>query len=309
MVLSVFVTSGKIVGMIEKTTLFKILITLLACVSLIFVAYRVCVRLNVNVNTNSGEKDAEKVSKNEGQNTDLYEVSPISDYPEVGERPVCNVKTSEKIISLSFDDGYNYENTKKIVDILKKNGNLKATFFFCGNAIDSDIKSAKIQNRENSVELVHNAGHEIANHSNSHPNFKKLTKEKMEKEIESCNKKIQNITGKRPVLFRFPYGSHNKESVGVVKKLNMYPVDWNIDTLDWNKKSSCDSICSSICKGYKTGNVSYPHPGSIVLMHTTGKYTPEALEIIIPVLLKGGYKIVTVSDLVLSASDKGANNK
>lgn len=288
--------------MFKKITLFKILVVLLACVSLAFVLFRV--RLHIQVDVNNSKSGEEKISEDVERKNNFYETSPISIYPEVGDRPICDVKTSEKIVSFSFDDGYNYENTKKIVDILKKNGNLKATFFFCGNAIDGDVKNAKNQGRENSVELVHNAGHEIANHSNSHPNFKKLTKGKMEEEIENCNKKIENITGKRPVLFRFPYGSHSKESVEVVKKLDMYPVDWNIDTLDWNKKSSCDSICSSICKGYKTNNVSYPHPGSIILMHTTGKYTPEALEIIIPILLKGGYKIVTVSDLILSASSK-----
>lgn len=282
--------------MVKKGLLLKTLL-ILGCCLLFFLVFRISTKISIG---NNNEKENEKqFAEVEEKSNNFCESYPISSYPEIGDKPICNVETSEKVVSFSFDDGYGHENIKKIVNIFKKNGNLKTTFFFCGHAIDGDKKDAESQNRINSVELVHNEGHEIANHSNSHPNFKKLNDEKMESEIENCNQKIENITGQRPILFRFPYGSYNKNAMNVAKKLNMYPAGWDIDTLDWSKKSSCDSICSSICKGYKTDNVSYPHPGSIILMHTSGKYTPEALEIIIPTLLKGGYKIVTVSDLIL----------
>lgn len=287
----------------KKDLLLKISL-IVGCLLLFFLVFRISI--NVNIGNNTKKEDEKQSVKIEEQNNSFYEGYTISRYPEVSERPICNIETSEKVVSFSFDDGYGHENIRKIVDIFKKHGNLKTTFFFCGNAIESDEKEAKTQNRINSVELVRNEGHEVANHSYSHPNFKKLSKEKMETEIETCNTKIEKITGKKPVLFRFPYGSYSKNAMNVVRELNMYPVGWNVDTLDWSKKSSCDSICSSICKGYNTKNVSYPHPGSIILMHTSGKYTPEALEIIIPILLKGGYKIVTVSDLILKKFETSA---
>ncbi len=247
---------------------------------------------------NNGRENSENLPLSLRQNMEYEKNSKLLEVVDKNSYPINKVETSEKVISFSFDDGYNYDNIVKILNTLKKY-NLKTTFFFCGHAIDSDMKYAEQENRLSSVSLIFNEGHEVANHSNSHPNFTKLSKEKIKSEIEDCNNKIEKITGVRPVLFRYPYGSCTSSSLKIVKELDMIPIQWNIDTRDWSAKSSCSSICSSICKNYEHDNVSCPPPGSIILMHTNAKYTPEALEVVIPILINNGYKIVPISNLIL----------
>ena len=215
----------------------------------------------------------------------VYDVVPISSYP-VFDKPICKVETEDKVISFSFDDGYNHDNILQILNIFKENGDLKTTFFFCGHAIDSDEQDRQKNSleRDNSVKLVYDNGHEIGNHSDSHKNFKKLN------EVINCNEKIKNITGSYPVVFRFPYGASNQNSLNVVRDLKMFPVQWSIDTLDWKKSSSSESIYNEIINNI--------HSGAIILMHTSGKHTPEALRKVIPKILELGYKIVPVSDLI-----------
>ena len=243
--------------------------------------------------------DNETVSQvNESKLKTVYDMVPISSYP-VFDKPIREVKTEDKVISLSFDDGYNHDNILQILNILKENGNLKTTFFFCGNAIDSDEKLIEKEyekdkehsiKREHSVKVVYDNGHEIGNHSDSHKNFKKLSDESATNEVINCNEKIKNITGNYPVVFRFPYGAYNQNSLNVVRNLKMFPVQWSIDTTDWKKSSSSESIYNEIINNI--------HNGAIILMHTNGKHTPEALRRVIPRILELGYKIVPVSDLI-----------
>ena len=245
------------------------------------------------------ENDTSVDSGSSLKSNDIYDIAPISSYPEFSSKPICKAETEEKVVSFSFDDGYNHSNILDIINILKENGNLKTTFFFCGHSIDSDEKSIEEEytndrehsvRREHSVKVVYDNGHEIGNHSNSHANFKKLSKEAAKNEIVICNEKIKNITGNDPVVFRFPYGAYNQNSLDVVKDLKMFPVQWSIDTLDWKTQSSSESICDKIINNL--------HSGAIILMHTSGKNTPQALRMVIPKILELGYKIVPVSDLI-----------
>ena len=237
--------------------------------------------------------DSNSISQVYDNNSTLKNIHYVypSSYPDY-DKPVCKVETEDKVVSFSFDDGYNYDNILDIVNIFKENGDLKTTFFFCGHAIDSDEKDRQKNSleRDNSVKLVFDNGHEIGNHSNSHSNFKKLNRESSENEIINCNEKIKSITGTYPTVFRFPYGAYNKASLSVVKYLNMFPVHWSIDTLDWKKSSSFESIYDRIINNL--------HNGAIILMHTNGKHTAQALRKAIPKILELGYKIVSVSDLI-----------
>ena len=242
----------------------------------------------------TSESDISQVadSSSKLKDNNAYDMFAISSYPEFSNKPIFKVETEDKVISFSFDDGYDYNNISKIVNALKENGNLKATFFFCGHAIDSDEKD-RLENsfeRDSSVKLVYNNGHEIGNHSDSHKNFKKLSDESAKNEVINCNEKIKNITGNYPVVFRFPYGAYNQNSLNVIRNLEMFPVQWSIDTTDWKKSSSSESIYNEIINNI--------HNGAIILMHTNGKHTPEALRKVIPKILELGYKIVPVSDLI-----------
>ena len=193
--------------------------------------------------------------------------------------PIYNVGREEKIVSISFDAAWGNEQTQNLLDILKKN-DVKTTFFLVGMWVDKYPESVK---------AIFDDGHDIGNHSDTHPHLPKSSADEIKKEIENCNDKVEKITGKRPILFRFPYGDYDNKSIEVLHDLNMYPIQWNIDSLDWMDKK-CDEMCNRIIPKLS--------PGSIILMHNGAKYTPESLDTIINKIKDEGYQIVPISQII-----------
>ena len=194
--------------------------------------------------------------------------------------PVYCVDTGdEKIISLSFDAAWGNEDTQQLIDILGKY-NVKATFFVVGGWVDSFPESVK---------ALSDAGHEIMNHSDTHPYMTKISKDEMKKEVENCNQKIEAITGKRPTLLRAPYGDYNNDVVQTVRECGCMTIQWSIDSLDWKDLSAAEITKRVIEKA---------HPGGIVLFHNAALHTPEALPSIIEKLQSDGYCFVPISELV-----------
>ncbi len=194
--------------------------------------------------------------------------------------PIYSVSKDEKICSVSFDAAWGNEDTEDLIKILDKY-NVKTTFFVVGAWVDKYPESVK---------QLSDAGHEVMNHSDTHPHMTKLSKEDMLKELNSCNDKIQKITGIRPSLFRPPYGDYSNDVISTVRENNMHTIQWDTDSLDW-KDLSKEEIYKRV-----TENVS---PGSIVLFHNAAKNTPQALPMILDKLIKDGYKIVPVSELII----------
>ena len=194
--------------------------------------------------------------------------------------PVYNVEKEEKVMALSFDAAWGNEDTQTLIDILGKY-NVKVTFFVVGEWVDKYPESVK---------ALADAGHEIMNHSNTHPDMIKLSAADMAAEINACNDKIEVITGKRPTLFRAPYGSYNIQLIETLAKEKMTCIQWNIDSLDW-KDPSVDQLCKNVVKKAS--------PGSICLFHNAAKNTPEALPQILDALIADGYSFVPVSQLIL----------
>ncbi len=191
----------------------------------------------------------------------------------------CVDKGDEKIASLSFDAAWGNEDTQQLIDILEKY-QVKATFFVVGSWVDKFPESVK---------ALSDAGHEVMNHSNTHPHMPQLSNEKMKEEIESCNDKIEKVTGKRPNLHRVPYGDYNNNVVQAVRECGCYTIQWDVDSLDW-KDLSASEITSRVTKRVK--------PGSIVLFHNAALHTPEALPQILEKLQGDGYKFVPISELI-----------
>lgn len=186
----------------------------------------------------------------------------------------------EKIVALSFDAAWGNEDTGKLIEILDKY-NVKTTFFVVGGWVDKFPESVK---------QLSDAGHEIMNHSDTHPHMTQISVEKMKEEVENCSKKIESVTGKKPNLFRAPYGDYNNDVIKTMKEMGYYTIQWDVDSLDW-KELSADEISSRVCRKVK--------PGSICLFHNAALHTPEALPTIIENLQKDGYKIVPVSEIIL----------
>ena len=194
--------------------------------------------------------------------------------------PIYSVHTQNKVASLSFDAAWGNEDTEQLINILQKY-NVKATFFVVGEWVDKYPESVK---------AISDAGHEIMNHSDKHPHMPELSREAMIKEITSCNDKIEQITGKRPTLFRPPYGDYNNTLIEVLESLNQYCIQWDVDSLDWKDLSAPDITTRVISK---------TKSGSIILFHNAAKHTPEALPSIIEQLQSNGYNLVPISAIII----------
>lgn len=188
---------------------------------------------------------------------------------------------TKKKIALTFDDGPHPRYTDEILDILSEY-NIKATFFVIGINAEYYPKQLKREVRE---------GHEIGNHTYSHPHMKSLDAAATREQILKCQKVITDLTGKPPKLFRPPEGFCTTCTSTVMKECGFTPVLWNIDTRDW-AGTSVDAIVNNVKNGAGSGK--------IILFHdyvSCKNSTIPALRILIPYLLKQGYEFCTVSEL------------
>ena len=139
------------------------------------------------------------------------------------------------------------------------------------------------------VSALAEAGHEIMNHSDTHPHFPQLSPEDMTRELNACSDKIEAITGVRPILFRPPYGDYDDKVVSTARAAGMYAVQWDVDSLDWKDPAPAD-ITQRVLDRVQ--------PGSIILFHNAAKNTPAALPSVLEGLIQKGYAIVPVSQLI-----------
>ncbi|MDD6188851.1 MAG: polysaccharide deacetylase family protein [Clostridiales bacterium] len=195
--------------------------------------------------------------------------------------PIYCVERDEKVCSLTFDAAWGNEDTQQLIDILAKY-KVSATFFVVGDWVEKYPESVK---------ALSDAGHEVMNHSNDHAHFSQLSAEDIVANINACSDKIEAVTGKRPTLFRAPYGEYDDKVIAAVDGMGVRTIQWDVDSLDW-KDLSATEIQQRVLP--KVGK------GSIVLFHNAAKHTPEALPGIIEGLIANGYSIVPVSELLLT---------
>jgi peptidoglycan-N-acetylglucosamine deacetylase len=183
-------------------------------------------------------------------------------------------------IAMTFDDGPNPQLTPKLLDMLKERG-IKATFFVVGKNVEEypDI-----------VRRMADEGHEVANHSWSHPALTKLGAESFRKQIENTNEAIENATGKRPVLMRPPYGATSSIlNRRLVEQFGLKVILWSVDPRDWKYRNP-NRVYSTIIQNTKAG--------SIILAHDIHATTVAAMPATLDSLTGKGYKFVTVSELI-----------
>lgn len=190
----------------------------------------------------------------------------------------CNV--DGPYIAITFDDGPHPEYTPKLLDELKKRG-LKATFFLVGQCVAEYPDIVKRMVAE---------GHEVANHSWSHPALTKLGAEGVRKQMENTNDAIRKACGVTPVVMRPPYGATsailNKR---FAEDYGMKVILWSVDPLDW-KYRNANKVYTSIVQNTK--------PGGIILAHDIHATTVAAMPETFDTLLAKGFKFVTVSELI-----------
>ena len=186
-------------------------------------------------------------------------------------------------IALTFDDGPNATLTPKLLDLLAAR-HLKATLFVVGqNAAEyPDILKRAVRE-----------GHEIANHSWSHPNLGKMSDDAVRRELQRTDDAIVAATGKRPTLMRPPYGSITAaQKRWIYDEFGYRIIIWDVDPLDW-KRPGPSVVTARILKETKAG--------SIILVHDIHAPTIEAMPATFDQLVKKGFKSVTVTELLAMA--------
>jgi len=200
----------------------------------------------------------------------------------VGRRiPVYSVDIPDKRAAVTLDATWGADKTEAILDVLDKHG-VKATFFLAGYWLER---------YPDHVRLIASRGHEIGNHSYSHPHLNSLSIESIKAELNRCSDLIEILTGTRPVLFRPPFGEYSNRVIEAAESCGLVTIQWDVDSLDWQNLSAA-AIQSRV--------LSKVQPGSIILFHNNGLHTVEALDLVIRELKNRGYELVPVSSLLLS---------
>ena len=212
----------------------------------------------------------------------------IDDYPDTTEQPaIPESKDDEdtegdkaeppslKKVALTFDDGPDPKVTTKILATLEKY-DAKATFYMLGSRVEYYPEIAKD---------VSNAGHELGNHTWTHPDLTNASIKKINSEITRTSSIIEKVTGKKAITFRPPYGAINKT---VRQQTNLPVILWDVKTLDW-KHRNANQLLAHVKKNTRNG--------SIILMHDIHQSTADGLDAVLAYLKGEGYTFVTVSEL------------
>ncbi|TCT14309.1 polysaccharide deacetylase family sporulation protein PdaB [Natranaerovirga pectinivora] len=194
---------------------------------------------------------------------------------------IYSVNTEEQKVAISFDEGWGFDQTEEILDILDKH-DATATFFLVG---------AWVETYPQNVKLIAERGHELGNHTDTHQRLTKLSEEKIKTEILEVHNKVKEITGVNMSLLRPPFGDYDKKVVNAADACDYYTVKWNVDSYDW-RNEGIEQIVKSVLES------EYLRNGSIILFHNNRKYTKDALDIILTDLKEQGYEIVSISELI-----------
>jgi peptidoglycan/xylan/chitin deacetylase (PgdA/CDA1 family) len=205
---------------------------------------------------------------------------PASSGPQI---TFNSVHVEGPYIAMTFDDGPHGTLTPKLLDLLAAR-RIKATFFVVGQCVAEFPDILKRAARE---------GHEIANHSWSHPNLGKMGDEAVRSQMQKTDDAIKAALGTRPTLMRPPYGSITaRQKSWIHEEFGYRCIIWDVDPFDW-KRPGPAVITNRI--------VSQAQPGSIILAHDIHPGTVDAMPATLDALLEKGFKFVTVSELLAMA--------
>ncbi len=191
--------------------------------------------------------------------------------------------TSQKVIYLTFDSGYENGSTAKILDTLKKH-NVPAAFFLVGNYIE---KNADL------VRRIVDEGHIVGNHTMHHYDMSKLAeKEAFTKELQELEALFQETTGKElPKFYRPPQGLYSQENLQMAKELGYKTVFWSLAYVDWNNDAqpTREEAFSKL--------IPRIHNGAVVLLHSTSSTNAEILDELLTKWESMGYRFASIDTL------------
>ncbi len=208
----------------------------------------------------------------------LKEVKPQVTLSKLEPAPIYKGNPKKKMVAFQVNVAWGNDYLIELLKIFQTYG-VHATFNLDGSWTKKHPRLAK---------MIAEEGHEIGNHAYSHPDFQRLSNEKIREELKMTNDIIEATVKRTPRWFAPPSGSYNDSAVKIARQLNMGTVLWTIDTVDW-KSPNPHEMASRI--------IHESHPGAMILMHPT-KSTAIALPNMIEGIQKKGFKIGTVSDLL-----------
>ncbi len=195
-----------------------------------------------------------------------------------------SVPTSEKLLAMTFDDGPHPKLTARLLDLLAQRG-VKATFFVVGR----NVRTYPALVRRMIAE-----GHEVASHTDTHPSLTKLSEAGIRQELERTEEAIVAAAQIKPVLLRPPYGATNERvNRQAFSQFGYQTILWSVDPEDWRRPGP-SVVASRLVAG--------AHPGGILLAHDIHAGTIDAMPQALDALLAQGYRFVTVSQLLSSAT-------
>ena len=190
-------------------------------------------------------------------------------------------ETTLPLIAITFDDGPDPVLTPRLLELLKQRG-IHATFFLVGKnaAAFPDV-----------VRRIVEEGHEVGNHSWSHPLLTQLGPESVESQLRRTHDAILKACGTAPLLYRPPYGAVRLSQRNRIEKSFGYPaILWDVDPQDWKHPRSAQKVYDSIH--------TQTRPGSIILCHDIHETTVAAMPATLDDLLARGYHFATVTQLI-----------
>lgn len=190
-----------------------------------------------------------------------------------------------RAIALTFDDGPS-ESTVQILDVLA-GYNVPATFFQVGVNVERLPQVAR---------AVAQGGHEIGNHSHTHPMMCFRSSRFMEEELRRAQQAIERHTGTRPAWFRAPYGVRWFGLEKAQRAVNLTGVMWTTIGYDWSLEAG--EIVERVARGASNGAILCLHDGRELQARPDAGQTVEAVRRVVPVLLDRGYRFETVSRLL-----------
>lgn len=182
-----------------------------------------------------------------------------------------------KKVALTFDDGPNSKWTSILLDGLKER-DTKATFFLIGSSAEENPEIVK---------KIYEEGHLIGNHTYHHVSLKEGTQEEAEEEIAMTDQVIYKITGEHTAYVRPPFGLWRE---GLEQKMQILPVMWNIDPLDWQSEDTGEIVQKVVTEARE---------GAIILLHDCYESSVLAALEIVDILKQNGYVFVTVDEILM----------
>lgn len=233
---------------------------------------KVDIEASYNIMKKSGKFDEKKL---------IYkQVTPKNHLSDLDPAPIYRAHPEKPVVSFLVNVAWGNEYLQDMLSTLKEN-DVKATFF---------LEGRWAKNNPDLVKMIEEGGHEIGNHSYSHPEMKSLSAEASKVEMQKTNEIIEAVTKTKvkPRWFAPPSGSYRDETVKIADSLGMGTIMWSVDTIDWQKPSP---------EVLTTRVLSKIHPGAFVLMHPTAS-SAKSLETLIKEIRKKNLHIVTVTEAV-----------